>query len=170
MSAHGLAWFSMRKLAAALDVNPMTVYLRFADKDELLDAVARHSLEQLELPPLPAGSWCERATSLCVQLRHHLVADRNLLGLYASGDRMSLGFCARSRRASSSQRRSLPGDAAARFRTLFRHTVGWPHRQQLRLVSCRPARRAGRHDPRPRPGDASRVRPPSRGFHRSRRR
>ena len=26
---HGLSGFSMRKLAAALDVNPMTIYLRF---------------------------------------------------------------------------------------------------------------------------------------------
>ena len=44
ISEHGLAWFSMRKLAAALGVNPMTVYLRFDSKDELLDAVARRGL------------------------------------------------------------------------------------------------------------------------------
>ena len=30
---HGLSGFSMRKLAAALDVNPMTIYLRFENKD-----------------------------------------------------------------------------------------------------------------------------------------
>ena len=33
---HGLSGFSMRKLAAALDVNPMTIYLRFDNKDALL--------------------------------------------------------------------------------------------------------------------------------------
>ena len=50
ISEHGLDWFSMRKLAAALDVNPMTVYLRFDSKDDLLDAVARRGLAAVELP------------------------------------------------------------------------------------------------------------------------
>ena len=46
ISEHGLSDFSMRKLAAALDVNPMTIYLRFDNKDALLGAVARASLAE----------------------------------------------------------------------------------------------------------------------------
>ena len=48
ISEHGLSGFSMRKLAAALDVNPMTIYLRFENKDALLDAVAQASLAEFE--------------------------------------------------------------------------------------------------------------------------
>ena len=58
ISEHGLSGFSMRKLAAALDVNPMTIYLRFENKDALLDAVAQASLAEFEAPPA-SGTWSD---------------------------------------------------------------------------------------------------------------
>ena len=56
---HGLSGFSMRKLAAALDVNPMTIYLRFENKDALLDAVAQASLAEFKAPPA-SGTFFQR--------------------------------------------------------------------------------------------------------------
>ncbi|NDH11368.1 MAG: TetR/AcrR family transcriptional regulator [Actinobacteria bacterium] len=65
ISEHGLSDFSMRKLAAALDVNPMTIYLRFDNKDALLDAVARASLARPThiSPPTLRTSVASMATS-----------------------------------------------------------------------------------------------------------
>ena len=128
ISEHGLAWFSMRKLAASLGVNPMTVYLRFENKDDLLDAVARRGLGRVELPHLPVDApWEERATMLFLALRTHLIADRNLLALYATGDRMS-GAVSRA----VEQGLTLMEEAGYRgddtvlaFRSLFWHTVGF---------------------------------------------
>ncbi|MDW3218318.1 MAG: TetR/AcrR family transcriptional regulator [Acidimicrobiales bacterium] len=127
ISEHGLEWFSMRKLAAELDVNPMTVYLRFENKDDLLDAVARHALSDVRLPDLPDGPWEERAAALCIALRSHLLADRNLLELFATADRLS-GAVAQAVEHGLTLMEELglaDDDAVQGFRTLFWHTVGF---------------------------------------------
>ena len=127
ISEHGLEWFSMRKLAAELDVNPMTVYLRFENKDELLDAVARDGLRDVRLPELPDGPWTERAVALCVGLRSHLLADRNLLALYASSDRLSAAVLHTVEEGLALVEEIGYRDDAAvlAFRALFWHTVGF---------------------------------------------
>lgn len=127
ISEHGLDWFSMRKLAAELDVNPMTVYLRFDNKDELLDAVARRGLRDVQLPELGDGPWDERAVALCGALRAHLLADRNLLTLYATGDRLSSAVLQSVEQGLSLVEEIGYRDDAAvlAFRSLFWHTVGF---------------------------------------------
>jgi AcrR family transcriptional regulator len=127
ISEHGLEWFSMRKLAAALDVNPMTVYLRFDSKADLLDAVARRGLADVELPELGDGPWEERATALCVALRAHLLADRNLLALYATSNRMSGAVVQTVERGLLLMEEIgyRDTDAVDAFRALFWHTVGF---------------------------------------------
>jgi AcrR family transcriptional regulator len=127
ISEHGLEWFSMRKLAAALDVNPMTVYLRFDSKDALLDAVARRGLATVDLPEEGEGAWEERALSLCIALRDHLLGDRHLLSLYATANRLSgavLHTVERGLRLT--EEIGYREDAAVMaFRSLFWHTVGF---------------------------------------------
>lgn len=127
ISERGLEWFSMRKLAAELDVNPMTVYLRFESKDELLDAVAERALRDVRLPELPAGPWDDRAVALCAALRAHLLADRNLLELYATSDRLSSAVLqAVEQGLALVEEIGYRGDdAVLAFRSLFWHTVGF---------------------------------------------
>lgn len=127
ISRHGLGWFSMRKLATALGVNPMTVYLRFDSKDDLLAAVAARGVADLRLPEPPEGTWSDRALTLATSLRVHLLSDRNLLGLYAAVGRMS-GVVLQA----TEQGLSLMEEAGYRqesavlaFRSLFWHTVGF---------------------------------------------
>ena len=127
ISQHGLEWFSMRKLAAALDVNPMTVYLRFDNKDGLLDAVARHGLARFRPEPPADGPWEHRCAQLAGALRRHLLADRNLLGLYTSAERLS-GAVLHAVEQGLDLMEEIgyrDGDAVLAFRTLFWHTVGF---------------------------------------------
>lgn len=90
ITASGLDAFSMRKLAAVLDVNPMTIYLRFESKDVLLQAVAQTSLTGLGLPS-PSGSWIDQVVDLATAIKDHLVADRAMLRVHNDPTRLSVG-------------------------------------------------------------------------------
>jgi AcrR family transcriptional regulator len=63
---------TMRRIAAALDVDPAALYWHFADKEELLAEVAAHAARQAELPVPADGPWPERARALCQELRRVL--------------------------------------------------------------------------------------------------
>ncbi len=125
ISEHGLSDFSMRKLAAALDVNPMTIYLRFDNKDALLDAVARASLAEFKAPPAD-GTWSEQVRALAIGLRNHLIHDRETLRLLNDADRLSAGLLGTLDRGLElmSAITSTGEDTVAAFRVLFWHVVG----------------------------------------------
>ncbi len=125
ISEHGLSGFSMRKLAAALDVNPMTIYLRFENKDALLDAVARANLAEFEAPPAD-GTWSEQVRALAIGLRNHLIQDRETLRLLNDADRLSAGLLSTLDRGLElmSAISSTPENTVAAFRVLFWHVVG----------------------------------------------
>jgi AcrR family transcriptional regulator len=125
ISENGLSGFSMRKLAAALDVNPMTIYLRFENKDALLDAVARDSLAEFEAPPAD-GTWSDQVRALAIGLRNHLIHDRQILRLLNDADRLSAGLLSTLDRGLElmSAISSTREDTVAAFRVLFWHVVG----------------------------------------------
>ena len=54
----------MSSLAAELGVTPMAVYRHVDNKEHLLNLVLQHALEQVEVPPLSAGTWRERLSRL----------------------------------------------------------------------------------------------------------
>ena len=60
---HGLGALSMRKLAAELGVEAMSLYNHVANKADLLDGVAGRVFEAIALPD-PALSWEERLRAL----------------------------------------------------------------------------------------------------------
>lgn len=69
----GLERFSMRKLAGALEVGAMSVYVHFADKDDLLDAMAATALGEIELSEGPTWRHVLKAWAVetrCVLLGH----------------------------------------------------------------------------------------------------
>lgn len=55
-AAEGEAGFSVRKLGAAIGVDPMTVLHHFRSKEELMRAIADRALATVELAP-PDGDW-----------------------------------------------------------------------------------------------------------------
>ncbi|MEM9467607.1 MAG: TetR/AcrR family transcriptional regulator [Actinomycetota bacterium] len=125
IAAEGLDRFSMRRLAAALDVNPMTIYLRFENKGALLDAVAAASLAEFEAP-VGTGTWSEQVLELASGLRRHLIADRDTLRLVGDGDRLSAGLLGTLDRGLElmAEVYPAPADAVDAFRVLFWHVVG----------------------------------------------
>lgn len=82
----GVDAFSMRKLAAALGVDAMSIYHHVANKQALLMGVYQVVLEDLELPLEPELSWQDRLRELArrfYRLAHryptlmpHLIASR----------------------------------------------------------------------------------------------
>jgi AcrR family transcriptional regulator len=71
LDSYGLADLTMRRLARQLEVSPGALYWHFADKQELLGAVADCILEPM---PNVRGSWRERIAGLCGGLRDALLS------------------------------------------------------------------------------------------------
>ncbi|WP_431681491.1 TetR/AcrR family transcriptional regulator [Kitasatospora sp. KL5] len=55
LDAEGVQAFTMRKLAAALDVTPMSVYWYVDNKDELLELALDEAFGDMRIPPLGDG-------------------------------------------------------------------------------------------------------------------
>ncbi|MFG2308865.1 TetR/AcrR family transcriptional regulator [Streptomyces sp. NPDC048566] len=74
LDAEGLARFSMRRLAAELDVTAMSVYWYVDTKDDLLELALDAVSGELELPAAePAERWREQLRALAVGNRALLV-------------------------------------------------------------------------------------------------
>src|SRR4051812_32559633 len=63
----------MRRLARELDVTPGALYWHFANKQELLGAVADHVLATACAEPAPMG-WRDRIEAVCRGLRDALLS------------------------------------------------------------------------------------------------
>jgi AcrR family transcriptional regulator len=68
---YGLADLSMRRLARELEVSPGALYWHFANKQQLLGAVADHVLAPVGRP---TGDWHTRIATLCRQVRDALLS------------------------------------------------------------------------------------------------
>ena len=122
----GAEQFTMRRLAAELGVNPMTIYLRFDSKEALLDAVVSELLDDIELPEAE-GSLSDRAVALARAVRDHLVGARTVLPIIDVGP-----YLAESMIVASEVGLELMDDAGlvddaavAAYRALFWHAVGF---------------------------------------------
>jgi AcrR family transcriptional regulator len=90
----GAGGLSMRGIARHLGVDPAALYWHFADKAELIDAVARDAADERALVVDTEGTWQTRARSLCHELADRLRGEPALQGL--GGQNASLGpFIAR---------------------------------------------------------------------------
>jgi TetR/AcrR family transcriptional regulator, tetracycline repressor protein len=71
LDAYGIADLTMRRLAKELNVSPGALYWHFANKQQLLGAVADRILESLDDVP---GSWRDRVSGICEGLRDALLS------------------------------------------------------------------------------------------------
>lgn len=68
LDADGEARFSMRRLAAAMGVDPMALYHHVPNRAALMHGVVDTVLSECELPE-PNGSWQERVRDICHAFR-----------------------------------------------------------------------------------------------------
>jgi AcrR family transcriptional regulator len=71
LDAYGIADLTMRRLARELNVSPGALYWHFANKQQLLGAVADRLLESVDDVP---GGWRDRVTGVCERLRDALLS------------------------------------------------------------------------------------------------
>jgi len=85
VDAEGLSALSMRRLADATGVAPMTIYGFVANKDDLLARLATHVLRELAPPLDESVGWRERITHEMASLRAALRRHDGLLELLSIG-------------------------------------------------------------------------------------
>jgi TetR/AcrR family transcriptional regulator, tetracycline repressor protein len=71
LDSYGIADLTMRRLARELNVSPGALYWHFANKQQLLGAVADRILEPVD--DVAAG-WRDRVTGVCARLRDALLS------------------------------------------------------------------------------------------------
>ncbi|MDH4017940.1 MAG: TetR/AcrR family transcriptional regulator [Actinomycetota bacterium] len=71
----GASGLTMRGIARHLGVDPAALYWHFADKAELLDAIARDAVDERAIEVGHEGPWQARARDLCHALAERLRAD-----------------------------------------------------------------------------------------------
>ncbi|MDH6127324.1 TetR/AcrR family transcriptional regulator C-terminal domain-containing protein [Kitasatospora sp. GP82] len=128
LDADGVHAFSMRKLAAELDVTPMSVYWYVDNKDELLELALDDVLGQMRIPPLEDhGDWRRHLHALAHEYRHcfqeHPWAAQ-LAGQFLALGPNSLLFSTSA--ISAITRSGLPADqAGAALGLLFEYAYGF---------------------------------------------
>jgi TetR/AcrR family transcriptional regulator, tetracycline repressor protein len=71
LDSYGIADLTMRRLARELNVSPGALYWHFANKQELLGAVADRILASVDDVP---ADWQDRITGICGQVRDALLS------------------------------------------------------------------------------------------------
>lgn len=94
----GLAQFSMRGLARALDVQAPSLYSHYANRDEVLDAVANLLTRQVDTSGFADGRWRRGVETWARSYRAALAAHPNAVPLVASGAGRREDFLAMSER------------------------------------------------------------------------
>jgi AcrR family transcriptional regulator len=120
IDADGLEKFSMRRLGAALRVDPMAVYRHIEDQEALFDAIAETIFEELDVASLPwEGTWREVLQEYCRRLRGTLLRHPNAVIVFATRPIRS--------------RTSI--DTGVKMITKLRET-GFPPGRGLQIVRC----------------------------------
>ncbi|MFI7699882.1 TetR/AcrR family transcriptional regulator [Nonomuraea sp. NPDC049480] len=71
MDEGGVEGISMRKLAAELDVNPMSLYHHVESKDALLRMICTTAAERMHLPPDDGAPWQDQLRALALAYYGH---------------------------------------------------------------------------------------------------
>ncbi|MBD5381566.1 TetR/AcrR family transcriptional regulator C-terminal domain-containing protein [Clavibacter sepedonicus] len=98
LDEHGLPDFTMRRLAAALDVQPSALYWHFPDKQSLLAELADRIVAEAQAATTGRSprhpDWRERVRIAAATLRAALLAHRDGAEVVASTTAMGLGASA----------------------------------------------------------------------------
>jgi TetR/AcrR family tetracycline transcriptional repressor len=83
VDTEGLAALTMRRLAAAVGVEAMSLYYHVPHKEALLDATVERMRSEMRLPATAPSDWADALEAIFVEYRRVLAAHPNMLPLAA---------------------------------------------------------------------------------------
>jgi AcrR family transcriptional regulator len=131
---YGIADLTMRRLARELDVSPGALYWHFANKQQLLGAVADRILESvLDVP----GDWRDRITGTCRALRDALLSHTDGAELvsasFAAGQSAAMARVLERLGTGAAEAGVEPRHAELAARTVVYYALGFTADEQSRL-------------------------------------
>ncbi|MGB0969993.1 MAG: TetR/AcrR family transcriptional regulator C-terminal domain-containing protein [Mycobacterium sp.] len=137
---YGIADLSMRRLARELAVSPGALYWHFANKQQLLGAVADRILQPISSqanPPPEPGHWRESITRTCKQLREALLSYTDGAELvsasFAAGQSKAMSNVLAQLSAAATEAGVASGHAELAARSVIYYVLGFTADEQSRM-------------------------------------
>ena len=137
---YGIADLSMRRLARELAVSPGALYWHFANKQQLLGAVADRILQPVnnQAGPLPEpGHWRESIARTCEQLREALLSYTDGAELvsasFAAGQSKAMSNVLAQLSAAAAEAGVEPNHAELAARSVIYYALGFTADEQSRM-------------------------------------
>jgi TetR/AcrR family transcriptional regulator, tetracycline repressor protein len=134
LDTYGIADMTMRRLARELDVSPGALYWHFANKQQLLGAVADRILESVD--DVPAG-WRDRVAGICRRLRDALLSHTDGAELvsasFAAGQSEAMAQILARLTTAAADAGVAPTHAGLAARTVVYYVLGFTADEQSRL-------------------------------------
>ena len=89
---HGLQALSMRKLAAELGVEAMSLYNHIENKDDILEGIVQLVFSEIESPPDDEGDWKQRTRQVAHAARDVLSQHPHVVSIIVSSSRPTPAF------------------------------------------------------------------------------
>ncbi|MGE2834549.1 TetR/AcrR family transcriptional regulator [Mycobacterium sp. SMC-4] len=134
LDSYGLADLTMRRLARELEVSPGALYWHFANKQQLLGAVADHLLPTFDDL---TGGWHERVTTICHGLRNALLSHTDGAELvsasFAAGQSATMDEVLAALGGAAAEAGVAPAHTELAARTVVYYVLGFTVDEQSRL-------------------------------------
>jgi TetR/AcrR family transcriptional regulator, tetracycline repressor protein len=134
LDSYGVADLTMRRLARELNVSPGALYWHFANKQQLLGAVADRLLESM---PAVSGGWQDRVTGMCTALRDALLSHTDGAELvsasFAAGQSVAMAQVVADLTAAATDAGVDARHAGLAARTVVYYVLGFTVDEQSRL-------------------------------------
>jgi TetR/AcrR family transcriptional regulator, tetracycline repressor protein len=134
LDSYGIADLTMRRLARELNVSPGALYWHFANKQELLGAVADRILESVDEV---SGGWRDRVAGTCGRLRYALLSHTDGAELvsasFAAGQSDAMARILTQLSGAAADAGVDPTHAELAARTVVYYVLGFTVDEQSRL-------------------------------------
>jgi AcrR family transcriptional regulator len=131
---YGIADLTMRRLGRELNVSPGALYWHFANKQQLLGAIADRILEPVGDGP---GDWCDRVAGICGRLRDALLSHTDGAELvsasFAAGQSAAMTAIVGRLREAAVEAGVQGAHAELAARTVVYYVLGFTADEQSRL-------------------------------------
>jgi TetR/AcrR family transcriptional regulator, tetracycline repressor protein len=134
LDSYGIADLTMRRLARELNISPGALYWHFANKQQLLGAVADRILESIDDVH---GDWRDRVAGICGRLREALLSHTDGAELvsasFAAGQSEKMARILAQLAEATADAGAEPGHAELAARTVVYYVLGFTADEQSRL-------------------------------------